>query len=97
MNANCNIGEKIKKLRVKKNMSQVRFGEKIGLSGKCISAYETGKCNPPLKILETISSTYNVPILPLNTEEKANIETKITLVKQHLSEIETLINESLSF
>ena len=45
------FGNKIKQFRLSKNMSQERFGKKIGLSGKSISAYETGICKPSLKVI----------------------------------------------
>ncbi len=55
----------IKKLRKHKNLSQHSFGKKVGLSGKTISAYETGRIAPPLKVLERIADTYNVEISSL--------------------------------
>jgi len=50
---------KIKRTRLDKNMSQHRFGEKIGVSGKTISSYETGRAAPPLKVLEKMADKTN--------------------------------------
>ena len=43
------IAQKIKNIRLLKNLSQDRFGKKIGKSGKTISAYESGRCVPTLR------------------------------------------------
>lgn len=53
----------IKNLREKLNLSQNRFGRKIGLSGKTISSYETGRAVPPVKVLNAISKAYNIGVL----------------------------------
>jgi len=84
------VSKKIKKIRTKLNMSQERFGNKIGLSGKTISAYETGKCMPPLRILEKMSEVYNADFIQLNSDKKLNIEAKIRLIKEATTEIEEI-------
>uniref|UniRef100_A0A7C4XSW7 XRE family transcriptional regulator n=1 Tax=candidate division WWE3 bacterium TaxID=2053526 RepID=A0A7C4XSW7_UNCKA len=66
------IGEKIKKLRIKNNLSQERFAKRVGVSGKSISAYETNKALPSLKVLEKIERVYQVSIMDIpytNKEE----------------------------
>ena len=80
------ISLKIKEVRNKKKLSQKRFGYKIGLSGKTISAYENGRCKPPLKVLERISTVYDTPFVHLKTEKKLELE----------YEIEEFVRESLS-
>ena len=49
------IGLQIKNLRNRLNISQERFGKRIGLTGKTISAYETGKITPPIEIITSLS------------------------------------------
>jgi transcriptional regulator with XRE-family HTH domain len=56
------LGTKIKMLRERLNMSQHRFGSKLGISGKTVSAYECGKCIPPVRILSKISDTFDVDL-----------------------------------
>ena len=90
MNYNKSVSEKIKKIRNKLDMSQERFGKKIGLSGKTISAYETGKCIPPLKILEKICEEYNTDFVQLNSQNKTSIEEKLQSIKTAMLDIEQL-------
>jgi len=87
------IGNQIKNLRLKLNMSQDRFGKKIGVSGKTISAYEKGKINPALSVLERISDEFNVNFMKKSNKE---IERKIEEIHRNLLEIQRLFKESLS-
>jgi transcriptional regulator with XRE-family HTH domain len=78
----------IKKLRKELNLSQRRFGEKVGISGKTVSAYETGRIVPPLRVMEKIASTYNVDF-----EETGLMTTKAVLqtvrtIREQLANIE---------
>jgi transcriptional regulator with XRE-family HTH domain len=88
------IGDQIKKLRLKLNISQDRFGKKIGVSGKTISAYETGKITPSLDILDKISSEYEVNFFKKSNKD---IERKINELQKSILELQNLFKESLSF
>jgi len=88
------IGEQLKKLREKLNISQDRFGKRIGVTGKTVSAYETGKIIPSLDILKKISEEYNVTFLRKNDRE---IERRIDDIQKSLHELQKLFKESLSF
>jgi transcriptional regulator with XRE-family HTH domain len=81
-------GKQIKKLRLEKGLSQDRFGHKIGLSGKTISAYETGKITPSLKVLERISQTYNVTISTPNLKTKKMVVEKLQQIQVQIKDIE---------
>jgi len=87
------IGNQIKILRLKLNMSQDRFGKKIGVSGKTVSAYEKGKINPALTVLEKISEEFNVNFIKKSNKE---IERKIDELHRNLLDIQRLFRESLS-
>ena len=86
-----NIALRIKEIRKQQKLSQNRFGFKIGVSGKSISAYENGRCNPPLKILERISKAYETPLMEFDYRTKTLIENKIVSIKEFLGEIENII------
>jgi transcriptional regulator with XRE-family HTH domain len=88
------IGRQIKKLRQKLNMSQDRFGKRIGVSGKTVSAYETGKINPTLEIVNKISDEFEVNFFKKSNRE---IERKINDLQKSLQELQNLFKESLSF
>ena len=82
------IGEKIKQIRSTYNLSQNRFGVKIGLTGKTISAYETGKCQPPLKVLDKISQMFNVSFAYTND---TTIKDTITALESQLNNLKSLL------
>jgi transcriptional regulator with XRE-family HTH domain len=87
---------KIKSLREKKGLSQERFGSKVGVSGKSISAYENGRCIPPIKVLENISRVYNTPVFYLGDRNKESLVNIITEIKQHVSKIEEILESNLT-
>ena len=82
---------KIKKIRKSRNMSQERFGKKLGLSGKTISAYETGRAMPPTQVLRDISITFDELIMYGSVDLRDNLYTKIDNIKQFVKEIETIL------
>jgi transcriptional regulator with XRE-family HTH domain len=78
---------KIKRTRLDKNMSQHRFGEKIGVSGKTVSSYETGRASPPLKVLEKMENIYDVWFVVTKKEKKEALKEKLDLIQKALEEI----------
>ncbi len=91
-----NIGIKIKKIRDNYNLSQDRFGKKLGLSGKTISAYETGRTCPPLKIVERIVNNYNTPFINIREDEKTKLQMKLESLQKEIIDIKEMIEGSLS-
>jgi transcriptional regulator with XRE-family HTH domain len=88
------IGKQLKNLRIKLNISQDRFGKRIGLTGKTISAYETGKISPPIEVLNKISEEFEVNFVKKTNRE---IERKIEELQRSLIELQNIFKESLSF
>ncbi len=91
------LGDKIRRIRDNHNLSQDRFGKKIGLSGKTISAYETGRTNPPIKILQKIVSIYKTPIININPDLKSDISIKINYIEEEVASLKSILKDSLSF
>lgn len=87
------LGQKIKSLRISKNLSQDRFGKRIGISGKTVSAYECGRAKPPLKVLESITDIYGHSFLHITGKGKSELYDKIKNIRHQLSEIEVMIVE----
>lgn len=87
-NKKLHIKERIKNLRLKLNMSQDRFGKKIGLSGKTVSAYETGKCTPPLKVLEKVSRIYGASFVTMGKNNHIELKSKLESIKLAVMELE---------
>jgi transcriptional regulator with XRE-family HTH domain len=85
------IPEHIRYIRITNKLSQDRFGKKIGLSGKTISAYENGKIVPPMRVLEKISAAYNVNDLGVSKENISRLESEIRKAQKCLEDIWAMI------
>jgi transcriptional regulator with XRE-family HTH domain len=91
-----NVGNQIKRIRDKRNMSQERFGKKINLSGKTISAYETQKATPPLYVLERIAKIYSVNIFDIPPNQKHDIKFRMNEITTALTELQSILETGLS-
>lgn len=89
------VNNKIKEIREDLKLSQERFGKKIGVSGKTISAYENGRAIPSLKVLDTISEVYNVQFLKIKNRRKSIFVARIKRIKNSLIEIENILTQSI--
>ncbi len=58
-------GAVIKRLREEKNLTQSELAEKIGVSGKAVSKWETGKGLPDISLIENLSSALSVSVMEL--------------------------------
>jgi len=88
MDKDLDVAKKIRDIRQSKNLSQKRFGVKIGISGKTVSAYEKGRCTPSLKILDSISQVYDVTFLHLKKSKKSQIKEKLRYIAEAVEDIE---------
>ena len=69
-------GNTIKTLREKNKMTQLQLAEKLGVSDKTISKWETGKGYPDITLLEPIAEAFQVSVTELisgNTIQNANV------------------------
>jgi repressor LexA len=90
------LSAKIKCLREKRGLSQERFGSKIGVSGKSISAYENGRCTPTVKVLESMSRVYNVPAFYIGTDKKDSLSETLVEIKQRVQKLEEILDSNLA-
>ncbi|MGN0537337.1 MAG: helix-turn-helix domain-containing protein [Acutalibacteraceae bacterium] len=65
-------GKFIAELRKEKGLTQEQFGEKIGVTNKTVSRWETGTYLPPADILLTMSELFDVSINELLSGKKLN-------------------------
>lgn len=86
----------IKLIRTKRNLSQKRFGKKIAVSDKTVSAYERGLCTPSLKVLKRIQRVYKEELLPIKAENTVYLQERIAAIKTSLRDIENIISGKLS-
>ncbi|WP_312199361.1 LexA family protein [Anaerospora hongkongensis] len=56
------FGDKLKKIRVDRNMSQEELGELLGTSKQVISRYETNQRTPKITVVEDYAKKLNVPL-----------------------------------
>ena len=56
------IGLFLKELRKENNMTQEQLGERIGVTNKTISRWETGSYMPPVESLVLLSDIYDISI-----------------------------------
>ena len=79
------IGEFLKQLRKEKNMTQEQLAEKLYVTGRTVSRWETGNNMPDLGILVELADFYDVDIREIIDGERKseimNLETKDTLKK----------------
>jgi transcriptional regulator with XRE-family HTH domain len=82
------LGNRIKSLRVKKGLSQDKFGELSGLNGKYLGEVERGNSNISIMNLSKLADVLEVPLLSLLTIEHE--QDRVELVK----ELHQMIDES---
>ena len=58
-------GVTIKELRERQKLTQVALGEKIGVSGKTISKWETAKGLPDISLLDPLAAALDVSVMEL--------------------------------
>lgn len=98
------IGKKIKEFRKEKNLTQLKFGEKIGKSESTIRKYESGSVQPSLQILKDISDKFNVDVkffLTINDDELTDYErqqlnsfemSQVNMIDTHFSDLKDLLD-----
>ena len=73
-------GQTIKNLREKKGFTQAELADKIGVSGKAISKWETAKGLPDISLIESLANALSVSVMELmtgNTVVNKNISSNI--------------------
>lgn len=90
------LGQAIRTLRVKQNMTQTALAERIGMSVNAVSTWELGKSNPPKESIRRICEAFGVPTsyLMLATIEEDDIPEAKRVLYQAM--VEPLRNELLS-
>lgn len=92
------LNEKIKKLRISYNMSQVDLAKHLGVSKQCVSNWENDNVQPSIEMLIKIARFFNVStdyLLDLDEKDLINVrglsETEIAHIKLL---IQDLINKN---
>lgn len=77
-------GAVIKELREKNNVTQLQLADKLGVSDKTISKWETGKGYPDITLLEPIANALSVSVTELlsgNAVYNSNVSANILRAK----------------
>ncbi len=71
------IGKLISKKRKEQNLTQEQLAERLGVSNKTISKWETGKCMPDYSIIESLCQELNITLAELldGEEDEKSIHT----------------------
>ena len=70
-------GTTIKELREKNKITQVQLAEKLGVSDKTVSKWETGKGYPDIMLLEPIADALRVSVAELITGNPVRMSKEI--------------------
>ena len=94
------IGERIKKLRISNNISQYDLANKLFVSDKTISSWETNRTLPSIDIIIKLCEVFNVSLYQFIEEKKNNdleIEVKITSNEIENKRIKKLIKDQANY
>lgn len=81
-----NIGRFIAELRKEKELTQEQFGEKIGVTNKTVSRWETGTYLPPADALLAMSELFGVSINEILSGKRLSAEEYKTAAEENLTE-----------
>ena len=56
------LNERILRLRKLKGMTQLQLAEKLNVSDKAVSKWESGKCDPSLDLIKSLAKLFNCSI-----------------------------------
>lgn len=89
------LAQRLKTARINSRLSQIQLAERIGVSDKTISGYESGRIEPPLSKLKSISKMLNVSINYLigNDSAPQNINQKLNSLEAYLKQISSEIKK----
>ena len=79
------IGTFLKQLRTEHGMTQEQLGEKVGVSNKTISRWETGNYMPPVECLSMLSDLYHISINEILAGKRVSGENFTAIADQNLT------------
>ncbi|MBQ9887566.1 MAG: helix-turn-helix transcriptional regulator [Lachnospiraceae bacterium] len=80
------MGGFIAELRKERKMTQAELGEKIGVTNKTISRWETGNYMPPVEMLEELSNMYGLTINELLSGKRLSVEEYKEMAETNIKE-----------
>lgn len=80
------MGSFLAELRKEHNLTQAELGEKLGVTNKTISRWETGNYMPPVEMLEALSNMYDMTINELLSGKKLSTEEYKEMAEMNIKE-----------
>lgn len=80
------MGSFLAELRKEHNYTQAELGEKLGVTNKTISRWETGNYMPPVEMLEELSNMYGMTINELLSGKKLSTEEYKEMAETNIKE-----------
>ena len=77
------IGAFLASLRKEKGLTQEQLGEKMGVSNKTVSRWETGNYLPPVEMLQQLSSFYGITINEILSGERLSEDTFLEKAEEY--------------
>lgn len=87
-------GDKIRKLRKEKGLTQKQLGELCGIADSNIRKYESGKQNPKLETLQKIAKALDVPITALRADILPDIRSVSAIVQSSAEVMKNMAENS---
>ena len=80
------MGSFLAELRKERKLTQAELGEKIGVTNKTVSRWETGSYMPPVEMLEELSKLYGLSINELLSGKKLSTEEYKEMAEENIRE-----------
>ena len=80
------MGSFLAELRKGQNLTQAELGDKLGVTNKTISRWETGNYMPPVEMLEELSNMYGLTINELLSGKKLSTEEYKEMAETNIKE-----------
>lgn len=80
------IGSFLAELRKEQKLTQAELGEKLGVTNKTVSRWETGTYMPPVEMLEELSSLYGLTINEILSGRKLTTEEYKEMAESNIRE-----------
>lgn len=80
-------GKFIAQKRKEKNYTQEQLAEKLGISNKTISKWETGKCMPDYSIIKSLCDELEITVAELMDGEAADIKSVRTYDEEQIMDL----------
>lgn len=80
------MGSFLAELRKENSLTQAELGDKLGVTNKTISRWETGNYMPPVEMLEELSNLYGLTINELLSGKKLSTEEYKEMAEENIKE-----------